>query len=58
MWPLIRDFFTLKSSAVRAFRVAAIAAGIVAVNGIPNNTQDWVISVLTALSGAVTQQPK
>ena len=58
MWPLIKDFFTVRSAGVRTVRIvlgalgAAIAAGKVPLG--PD--WEWVGYVVVVAAGAISQQ--
>ena len=58
MWPIVRDFFTVKSVAVRNLRIvlgvfgAAIAAGQIPIP----DSYEWIGYVIVGISGAITQQ--
>ena len=56
MWPLIRDFFTVKAAAVRAIRVVVGLGGTgIATGQIPVPEEwSWVGWVLVGLAGAIT----
>jgi hypothetical protein len=58
MWPLIKDFFTVKSAGVRTVRVAGAALGsAIAAGQVPmTENWEWVGYVIAIISGAITQQ--
>lgn len=59
MWPLLRDFFTVKSAAVRVFRVLGVSAGaMVAAKQLPvPEGWEWMGYAIAAIAAAVTDQP-
>lgn len=58
MWPLVRDFFTTKSVAVRVLRLVIVTIGATWASGnlpLPESW-DWAGFILTTIGAAITQQ--
>lgn len=56
MIPLIKDFFTVKSVAVRAFRLTLVTLGVAAASGqlpIPE-AWEWIGYLLTTVGSTIT----
>lgn len=60
MWQLVKDFFTVKSFAVRVLRVLIVTAGTgMATGQIPIAEEwQWVGWVVATIGAAISQQPE
>jgi hypothetical protein len=60
MWPLIRDFFTTKSAAVRFFRIVTATLGALVASQPEWLTflPEWMGYLMTIVAGGTTQQPE